>query len=381
MECVNCLQSSKSDPDFAVDDLGICVYCNEVKPRYEEMRANQAEYSNIISQIKTDGLDKKYDCLIGMSGGVDSSFIAHLCGVEGLRPLVVHFDNGWNSELAVSNINNIIEPYGFDLHTLVVDWEEFADLQRALIKSSVIDIEMASDHAIYATMIQLAKKHNIKYLLSGANIATESGMPPSWSWRKGDWINMRDIHKKFGSVRIKTFPVYSSFSQFMDRLFKLGPTRVDILDYYPYQKHVALNVLKEKYEWREYGGKHYESLFTAFYQAYILPQKFGVDKRISHLSALIRNGELSRAGALEELNAPLFPSDRKMHQDKEYFCKKLGFSEGEFDIIMNSPPRPHTFYKSDETWFHVLKLVSQFLKRIGLTAIVKRYMTNSSKWN
>jgi len=281
------------------------------------MRVQQSQYTDIMSKIKSDGVGKKYDCLIGMSGGVDSSFIAHLCGIEGMRPLVVHFDNGWNSELAVSNINNIIEPYGFDLETLVVDWEEFADLQRALIKSSVIDIEMASDHAIYATMIRLAKTHNIGYLLSGANIATESGMPPSWSWRKGDWVNMRNIHKLFGSVRIKTFPVYSSFRQFIDKFFNLGPKRIDILDYYPFKKGLALDVLQEKYDWREYGGKHYESLFTAFYQAYILPKKFGVDKRISHLSSLIRNGEISRADALVELSAPIFPTDRKMQQDKE----------------------------------------------------------------
>lgn len=379
MKCGICLQTDDCDSYFTVED-GVCIYCKEVAPRYAELLQKQPQFQRIISDIKADGVRKKYDCLIGMSGGVDSSFIAHLCGVEGIRPLVVHFDNGWNSELAVSNINNIIEFYGFDLETLVVDWEEFSDLQRALIKSSVIDIEMASDHAIYATMMRLAKKHNIGYMLSGANTATESGMPPSWSWRKGDWINLRHIHKLFGSVPLKTFPVYSSFRQFLDRFFKMGPTRVDILDYYPFKKSLAVELLKEKYGWREYGGKHYESTFTAFYQAYILPKKFGVDKRISHLSALIRNGEISRADAEIELSSPIYPNEKKMQEDKSYFCKKLGFNESEFDAIMKLQPRPHTYYKSDEAWFLWLKKISVLLKRIGLTGIVKRYITQSNKW-
>lgn len=380
MECNKCLQNQVSDPDFSLNSQGVCNYCLDVEPQYNDLIHNYAKFETIIETIKSHTKGDTYHCLVGMSGGVDSSYIAHLCGKHGLNPLIVHFDNGWNSELAVNNIKVILEKYNFELHTLVVDWEEFLDLQKSLIKSDVIDIEIASDHAIYATMMSLAKKYKIKYVLSGANVATESGMPPSWSWRKGDWINMKNIHKKFGSVKLKTFPVYSSFSQFRDKLFKLGPQRIDLLNYVPYKKYEAISTLKAEYGWVEYSGKHYESIFTAFYQSYILPTKFNVDKRISHLSALIRNKEISKEEANELLNEPLFSSEKDLKIKKEYFCKKLGLSILEFDEIMARSPKPHIYYKSDQPYFDTLKRINIMLINLGLSRIVKRYVSANKSW-
>lgn len=381
MECIKCLQNSDNDPDFSTDELGVCIYCRETEAEYEALPYLQNEFTSLIEQIKEDTKNDEYNCIVGMSGGVDSSYVAHLCGIHNLKPLIVHFDNGWNSELAVNNIKLIIEKYDFELHTLVVDWDEFADLQRSLIKSGVVDIEMASDHAIYATMIKLAKKYKIKYVLSGANVATESGMPPSWSWRKADWINMKNIHKIFGSKKLYSYPVYSSFAQFFDKLLGVGPQRIDILNYIKYGKEEAVNTLKEVYSWTEYEGKHFESFFTAFYQSYILPEKFGIDKRISHLSALIRNNELSKDDALKILNKPLYKDEKKKIADKHYFCDKLSFTVDEFDMIMKEKPVHHLYYKSDEVYFSYLKKITKILKKMGLLFIVKRYITKNKAWD
>ena len=367
LECKICVQNNEFDNDITFNEDGICNYCEEVKPRYESINDNKSKLKDLLIKIKSEGKNKKYDCIIGMSGGVDSSYVAHLCKIYELRPLVVHFDNGWNSELAVDNVYKIINKNNFELFTLVVDWEEFKDLQKSFIKSHVIDIEVPTDHAIMGSLVRLSKKHNIKYMISGANIATESGMPPSWSWRKADWINIKSIHKKFGKIKLRTFPKYSSFQLFFDRLFsQFSQERIDILDYIDYRKADALKVLKEEYDWREYGGKHYESLFTKFYQAYMLPNKFNVDKRIAHLSSLIRNKEITKDEALKELSEPLYDPN-ELEKDKEYFCKKLDFDLEEFDSIMKEDPRPHTYYNSDEKYFEALKKIMRLLKKMGIT--------------
>ena len=364
-ECEICLQNNEFDNNISFDNKGVCNYCSEVKPRYEEVKQNYSKFSEIIQEIKEAGKRKKYDCIIGMSGGVDSSYVAHLCKVHELKPLVVHFDNGWNSELAVDNVYNIINKNNFELFTLVVDWEEFKDLQRSYILSDVVDIEVPTDHAITASLIKLAKKHNIKHMISGANVATESGMPSGWSWRKADLINIKDIHKKFGKIKLKTFPTYSSFQLFKDRIFGFSQKRIDILDYMEYKKNDALQILKDEYDWREYGGKHYESLFTKFYQAHILPHKFKIDKRIPHLSSMIRNGEISKADAALELSEPLY-DPYELERDREYFCKKLEFTLEEFEEIMSKDRKDHLSYKSDQKYLDLIKVFANFLKKIGL---------------
>ncbi|MAD74886.1 MAG: ExsB family protein [Rheinheimera sp.] len=382
--CKVCVQNELNDPDFQLDENGVCNYCIDVESEFKRIENYPSQFQSIIEKIKSDGKGKQYDCVMGMSGGVDSSYVAHLAKMHGLRPLVVHFDNGWNTELAVDNINKIITKNGFDLHTLVVDWDEFRDIQKAFIRSDVVDIEMVSDHAITATMLKISKKFGIKYALSGSNVATESGMPISWSWRKADWMNIKDIHSKFGEVKIKTFPRYSSFDILFNRLKgDVGIESITILDYIDFKKLEAIEVLKREYDWREYPGKHYESFFTKFYQAYILPEKFKVDKRISHYSALIRNGEMTREDVLVKLEEPLY-TVQELRNDIEYFCKKIGFDKSEFEEIMKRSPKPHDFYKSDEKYFRVLakywKIIKKIpiLNRIGLRgANVKRVKNGS----
>ncbi len=370
-ECKICLQNNEFDSYVSFDSEGVCNYCSEVKPRYDEVKNNYIKLPKIIKKIKEDGQRRDYDCIIGMSGGVDSSYVAHLCKVYELKPLVVHFDNGWNSELAVDNVYKIINKNNFELFTLVVDWEEFKDLQRSFILSDVVDIEVPTDHAITASLVKLSKKHKIKYMISGANVATESGMPPDWSWRKADLINIKDIHKKFGKIKLRTFPTYSSFQLFRDRLLGFSQERIDILDFLEYKKLDAIKILKKEYDWREYGGKHYESLFTKFYQAHILPKKFNVDKRRPHLSSLIRNGEISKHEALQEINEPLY-DENELERDKEYFCKKLDFALDEFDQILSKEPKHHSYYKSDQIYLDILRSLADFINKIGLGSILKR---------
>jgi hypothetical protein len=263
--------------------------------------------------------------------------------------LAVHFDNGWNSELAVENIQRLIEHCGFDLHTYVIDWREFRDLQRAFLRASVLDIELLTDNAIVAATVGLARKHGIRYLLSGWNLATEHGMPASWSWHKFDWTNIRDIHAKYGSVPLKTFPHISTVQWRLAGLGRHSVQTVSLLNYVNYRRDVAAATLTKEFAWREYGGKHHESSFTKFYQGAILPRKFGIDKRRVHLSDRIRNGELTRAQALGIIAKPLYSPD-ELRVESDYVRKKLGFAESEWEDIMNSKPRSHREFASDRRY-------------------------------
>jgi N-acetyl sugar amidotransferase len=346
--CVRCVLDT-SDIDIEFNDNGVCNYCqsyDEEKRKLPVSRSNSSEeLRKVVDTIKRRSKNKEYDCLLGLSGGVDSSYIAHLTGEFGLRPLIVHFDNGWNSELAVSNIQKLVEKLGYNLETYVIDWEEFKDLQRAFLKASVVDIELLTDHAIAVAMMRIAKTYNIHYILRGRNVATEYGMPRSWNWSKSDAKNIKAIHRKFGSKALKSYPMLGVLKRAWIKLINRFEF-VDILNYIPYTKKAAIKTLSELYDWQYYGDKHYESTFTKFYQAYILPTKFGIDKRRAHLSSLIRNGEITREEALKELEKPLY-DPRVFNDEKEYVLKKLGFSEQEFGEIMLAKPVPHNFYGSD----------------------------------
>jgi N-acetyl sugar amidotransferase len=340
-----------TDPDIKFNEDGICNYCLEIQAEYGRLKKITSEdekkyLDSLATKIKKETANDEYNCLIGISGGVDSSYVAYLVSKMDLNPLVVHFDNGWNSELSVQNINNIVNKLNFDLYTYVINWEEFKDLQRAFLKASVIDIEMLTDHAITAAMFKIAKQHKIKYVFSGVNKATEYGMPASWVWAKSDLINIRAIHNKFGERKLKTFPVYG-FTKFLLHRFK-SPFKVIMpLNNIRYCKNDAMRILTKELNWQYYGGKHYESVFTKFYQAHILPTKFGVDKRKAHLSALIRNGEISRDEALTELAQPLY-DPKELNNDFDYVVKKLNFTESEFKNILRQKPIPHDCYRSDK---------------------------------
>lgn len=367
-QCSLSVMDNIQDPDIRFDEKGICNYYYDYK-KGEEAAVHKGEHGRrdlekIVEQIKQDGKSKPYDCIMGLSGGVDSSYVAYLCKQYGLRPLAVHFDNGWNSELAVQNIESMVNKCGFDLYTLVVDWEEFRDLQLAYIKASVVDIEVPTDHAIGATLFKLALKHNIKYSLSGSNVYSEFVMPKSWIFNKDDHMNLLDIQKKFGTKKLKTFPVRDTLLK--KRIGMAKVQSVNILNYVDYNKQEAKNTIARELGWRDYGGKHYESLFTKFYQAYILPEKFGIDKRKAHLSTLIFSGQMTKEEALAELKQPLY-EPAVFEQEKEFFLKKLGLSEKEWDAIMNTPRRSHYDFEIErplDERFKVLKPAKFLYKKI-----------------
>ena len=280
---------------------------------------------------------------------MDSSFTALLAHEYGLRTLAVHFDNGWDSELAVENIQRVVEKLGLDLETYVVDWAEFRDVQRAFLLASVIDFELPTDNAILATMLDSARKHHVRHVLMGTNIATEHGMPSAWTWLKLDWTNIKAIHKAYGSIPLRTLPHATTIEWGLVRVLGIGLNVVRPLNLIDYRREVAAARLAAELGWREYGGKHHESLITKFYQGYILPTKFGVDKRRAHLSDQIRNREITRDAAMAELAKPAYRPD-ELARERDYVLKKLGFGDAEFGQIMATPPRSHRDFASDQWW-------------------------------
>ncbi len=347
--CTLTVMDNIADPDITFDEKGVCNYYYEYKEAENKMvlqgKAGEEKLAELVKKVKNDGQGKAYDCLIGLSGGVDSTYVAYLTKKLGLRPLAVHLDNGWNSELAVKNIENIISKLGIDLYTLVVNWEEFKDIQLAYLRASVVDIEVVSDHAIFATMYKLAKEKSIGYILNGTNVVTEYIMPCTWLYKKMDFANLKDIHNRYGKVKLKTYPTFDFKKHvYYSALLKLVP--ISILNYVPYNKAEIKQVIAKELDWRDYGGKHYESVFTKFYQAYILPEKFKIDKRKAHLSTLICAGQMTRDCALQELEKPLY-SENELKQDKEYVLKKFGLIETEFNEIMATAPRRHEEFETD----------------------------------
>jgi N-acetyl sugar amidotransferase len=286
---------------------------------------------------------------LGISGGIDSASLAVLAKRAGLRPLVVHFDNGWDSELAVKNIESIVGLLGFDLHTYVINWEEFRELQLAYLRASVIDIEVLTDHAIYGSLFALAIQKNIPFILSGNNVATEGVLPYSWTYNKLDHVNIQDIHRRFGRGTIRSYPFVDE--RMKRRIKGSGIEVVTLLDYVSYVKSDAKSVLRNEFGWRDYGGKHYESIFTRFYQGYILPTKFGVDKRKAHLSSLICSGQMTREQALLALEQPAYDAEQ-LRIDREYVLKKLRLSNEDFEALMEAPVRDHREFEVGGSLFH-----------------------------
>jgi N-acetyl sugar amidotransferase len=347
--CTHCVLDTTDAPHITFNEQGVCSYCQ----KYEELARTtilrkpaekHAKLLSIAEEIKKEGKGKKYDCVIGVSGGLDSTFLVYKAVELGLRPLLVHYNNGWNSGTAVKNIENLTRSLKLDLYTYVNDWEEFKDLQRSFFKASVIDIELVTDQAIVAIIINIAIKKNIKYTLFGNNMTSESVLPENWYHWKLDVLNIEAIHKQFGKVPLKTYPVLGFWRRWYAIRMK-SYKNINLLDYVDYDIQEAKKIAEEKLGWESYGRKHYESVFTRFYQAYILPRKFGVDKRKAHLSSLILCGQITREQALEELKKEIYPKEL-FAEDKAYVLKKLGFSEEEFEKIMALPVKQHTDYPS-----------------------------------
>lgn len=360
--CSRCVMDT-SDPDIVFDENGVCCHCHsrdDLARRYswpEEERSRR--FRSIIEMLRRHGRGCEYDCVIGLSGGVDSSYVAYTLARNGVRCLAVHLDNGWNSELAVSNIHNLVSRLGIDLYTHVIDWNEFKDLQLAFLKASTPDSEIPSDHAIVALMYRFTVEKKIKYLVTGWNYKTETHLPRKWSAGHFDWTYIRAIHDRFGTIPLSTFPHVTQG----EILWWRGTGRlsiVDILNYIDYDKQLAMKELEQEVGWRYYGGKHYESVYTRFFQGYILPRKFGFDKRRVHFSSLICSGQMERSEALRELPNPTYPEDLQL-ADREYAIKKFGLSESEFDDVMNLPPKSYWDYPRNDVnekwWYKALRAV------------------------
>lgn len=364
--CSRCIMDT-SDPEIQFDADGVCNHCHKYDSRsaveLKHGAAGQRELSELVERIKADGKGKQYDCVIGVSGGVDSTMVAYKVKQLGLRPLAIHFDNGWNSELAVSNIEKTLRKLDIDLYTYVVDWNEFRDIQLSFIKAGVANIEAPTDHAIGALLYKMAAKHGLKYLISGGNLETEGVMPTSWLYDNKDWKHIRGLHRLFGKVKLKTFPHYGLMHMVYYVFFRRIKF-VKVLNYAPYNKSEAMELFRREFDWVPYSGKHYESVFTKFYQAFILPNKFGYDKRRPHLSSLILSGQLLRDEALREVELPLYRAD-ELARDKEYILKKFGLSESEFDKMMAERPHSYRDYPSNKWIFENLNK--------GILGMVKRF--------
>lgn len=347
--CSRCVMDTTAVEIEFYDD-GRCNFCKNydehITRDLHNDAAGAARLEQLIEEIRTRGKGKRYDVLIGLSGGVDSSYVAYLVARKyGLRALAVHLDNGWNSELSVANIEKLVKTLGIDLYTHVLDWNEFRDVQNSFLNSSISNVEIPTDHAIWAVLIKTATKMNIPYIIAGNNVVTESIMPLSWLDGSKDSKLIRSIHRRFGRVKMRSYPYLSTFD-YIYRLLVRGTRWVPILNYIDFNKAAAKQLLIDELGWRDYGGKHYESIFTRFFHADYLPSKFGYDLRKSYNSALICSGQITRAKALEELGQPPAPADR-ITQDRAYVLKKLGLSESEFSQILANPNKTAADYPNN----------------------------------
>ena len=357
-----------SDPYIKFDDSGICNHCHrQIEWKNKEMSMSQKSRTLKleVKKIKESGKKNDYDCIIGLSGGIDSSYVAYYVVKRlGLTPLAVHLDNGWNSEISVQNIKNTIDKLGIDLYTHVINWNEFKDMQRSFIKAGVVDIELLTDNAIMGVLFSQAKKNKIKYLITGMNRATEFyPLPVTWRHNKYDIKNIKSIQKKFGTLKPKTFP-YCGIIERIRRSTPWGLKDFRLLDHVQYSKNEVLEILKNELGWKPYGAKHFESIFTKIYQVYILTKKFKFDKRRAHFSSLIWSDQISREKALKEIQKPQI-SEKELQDNLDYLCKKLDFKRQEFDHLMGLPPKSHFDYPNDQFLFDMVDKLHVIKKLYG----------------
>ncbi len=365
--CTTTIMDTTADPDITFDENGVSNYVNDYKKllelRVPDTETAKKQLEKIVAKIKADGKGKEYDCLVGVSGGVDSTYVAYLVKQLGLRPLAVHMDNGWNSELAVSNIEKTLNKLNIDLHTEVLNWEEFRDIQLSFLKASTPDGEIPTDHAIYAVTMNTAAKYGIKYIISGSNIKTEGILPRSWARGHLDWKYIKSVAKIFGKIRPETFP-HITIPRVAYYLYVKKIQTIPILNYIEYNKTKALEILKKELDWQYYGGKHYESVYTRFFQGYILPKKFKIDKRRGHLSTLICSGEMSRENALAEIAKPPYLDADLEKQDLDFAIKKLEITKKEFERIMELPIKSiHDYPNSFDKWETLRKIYWKIKKK------------------
>ncbi|WP_275448422.1 N-acetyl sugar amidotransferase [Mesorhizobium retamae] len=371
--CTNCIMDT-SDSKISFDSNGRCEYCNNyysnILPNWHPDERGLREIISVVDKIKKDGRDRDHDCLIGISGGVDSSYVTYLAKAKfGLRPLLFHVDAGWNSQQAVNNIEKLVDGLNLDLHTEVVNWQEMKDLQLAFFKAQVPHIDTPQDHAFFAGLYNFAAKHSFKYILTGANYSTECVREPlEWHYHASDLRQLKDIHRRFGSRPLKTFPLSDIFTfKIYYRYFK-GIQVVKPLNYVPFRKEEAMQELVDKFGWQRYAHKHYESRFTRFYEGYWLPTKFGYDKRRAHFSSLILTGQMTREDALERIAQTAYNPD-DLAQDFEYIATKLDLTVGELQQIMDGPNKSYKDYANAMTF---INLGTRVLRAVGVQRAIIR---------
>jgi len=371
--CINCVMDT-SDSRIYFDENGICDHCSDfyanIKPQWNVNAKSRDELSKIIDNIKKDGKGKDFDCILGLSGGVDSSYMLHLAVKEfGLRPLVFHVDGGWNSELAVHNIQMLVDKLGLDLYTEVINWEEMKDFQLAFFKSGVPHIDIPQDHAFVATLYNFAYKYNIKYILNGGNISTECVRNPmEFMYYGTDMAQINDIRKKFGTIKMYSYPFSSVLRHKLFLRYVKGVKVIKSLNYMPYIKSDALRLLEKEYGWKPYPQKHFESRFTKFYEGYWLPERFGFDTRRVQFSSLILTGQMKREDALEQLKKAAY-NPETIEDEFNFIATKLGITSLELKDYFKMPKKFYWDYKNQEKFFNI---GAKILKFIGVEKSIKR---------
>jgi N-acetyl sugar amidotransferase len=364
--CNRCIMDT-SDPEIKFDDQGNCNHCNSAldlgKKTWFPDKAGEKLLDQSIERIRHEERNKEFDCIIGLSGGVDSSYLAYLAVNKGLRPLVVHVDCGWNSEQAVKNIESVVKKLNIELHTFVVNWEEMKDLQRSFFKASLPDQDIPQDHAIFSALYNFADKNKIKYVLNGLNFATECIMPQNWGYQAMDYRHLKAIHNRFGERKLKDYPHINFFQRYIYYTLIKKMQIINPLNYIDYRKNEAIETMKTETGWQYYGGKHYESRFTKFFQSYYLPLKFNFDKRRAHLSSLIISEQISRDEALEKMKENVY-YENEVGNDLEFVAKKLDWSPEEFRAIIDLPPNRHQNFPTNEYLFNFGLRTKNYLKNI-----------------
>lgn len=347
--CTQCVMDT-TDSKISFDEHGVCDHCRNfekrIKPYWKPKENDFEGLEKLAQEIKKAGKGSDYDCILGLSGGADSSYLAYIAKeIMHLRPLVFVVDTGWNLNVAVENIEKIVKGLDLDMYTEVVNWKEMADFQLSMFKASISSQDFPQDHAIFAGLYNYATKHHIKYVLTGSNSATEFIRPPLEWLYMNDLRMALDIHKKFGKIELKTFPLCSIWKYRIWYRYFLGMKRRFPLDYVVYDKAEAEELLHEKYGWTKYANKHYENVFTRFFEGYYLPHKFGYDTRKNVLSNEILVGTMTRDEALKILEQPPYDPEQA-ELDKAYVAKKLGITTEEFDEIINQPNKTPADYKN-----------------------------------
>lgn len=364
--CTRCIMDT-SDPTISFNSDGVCVYCTnfdeQIKPNWYPNEEGIKRITPTIDRIKREGKDKQHDCVIGLSGGMDSSYLVHVAVTKfGLRPLIFHCDAGWNSDISTNNIQKLVNKLNLDLVTDVINWEEMKDLQRSFFKSQVPFVDQPQDMALFSAMYNFSAKNGFKWVITGGNNSTECVRECiDWTYFSTDVTHVKDIHSKFGERELKTFPMCDLFKyKIYYRYFK-GIRVLKLLDNYPYIKKEAVEELKSEYGWKPYQMKHYESRFTKFFESFWTPRKHGYDKRRAYMSSEILTDQLTREEALHRISTPEL-SEEEMQKDFSYVAKKLDWTDEEFLEIFNGENKSFRDYKNN---FWLIKIGVKLMNFLG----------------